>query len=532
MAAAVLTSAGRTHAQEQAKLTPEQWKQDLRFLTERLAVQHPNAFRRVRKEDFDAAVQKLDASMPNMTEDEIVVGMMKIIALVQDGHTNILPRGIRARPVFPVRMYLFEDGLYVKSAPQKHADLVGAKVKRIGDLDAGEALRRASEIVAADNEMGRKDNAPLMLAIPQILVGLKIIGDQSKLRLDLESKGTTSTVELAPEASVQDIILPPADWKDASPAPGSRPLYLRDPANAFWFEYDRDRKIVYVQQNQVANKADETVEHFYKGVLDVVAANPVEKLVIDLRNNGGGNNGLNRAVVLGLIKSKMDERGKLFIITGRATFSAAQNLVSDLENLTNAIFVGEPTGGHPNHYGDARPVELPNSKLVLRISTIYWQDVDPRDNRPWTAPEIAAVPTFSDYVKGIDPAMKAVLEYKPGTSIRDLIRAAGTAKDPAPILAQIERIAREPQSRYLNVESDVNRLGYDLLRRNRSAEAVEVFKLNSRLHPASANVFDSLGDGLAAAGNKDEAIKAYMKALSIDPSYPSSLESLKKLRGQ
>jgi hypothetical protein len=254
--------------------------------------------------------------------------------------------------------------------------------------------------------------------------------------------------------------------------------------------------------------------------------------VIDLRNNGGGNNGLNRDVIKGILKSKIDERGRLFVITGRATFSAAQNLVSDFENWTNAIFVGEPTAGHPNHYGDARAITLPNSKISVRISTIHWQDVDPRDNRPWTAPEIAAPLTFEEYRKGIDPAMTAIVEYKPGSSLQDLIGAATMGKDISVFLREMGSFAGDPKHKYVDTEGAVNRLGYALLRSGRSADAVEVFKLNTRTHPNSANVYDSLGDALQAVGQKEEAIKAYNKALSIEPNYPSSLESLTKLRAQ
>src|SRR5205085_5186928 len=112
----------------------------------------------------------------------------------------------------------------------------------------------------------------------------------------------------------------------------------------------------------------------------------------------------------------------LFVITGRETFSAAQNLVNQIEKYTEAIFVGEPTAGHPNHYGDNRPFTLPNSGLTVRASTLWWQDLDPRDERLWTAPEIAAELSYSDYVSGKDPALQAVLDYVPGSTLSDLIQ--------------------------------------------------------------------------------------------------------------
>jgi hypothetical protein len=293
----------------------------------------------------------------------------------------------------------------------------------------------------------------------------------------------------------------------------------------------KESRVLYVQQNAVANKPDETVAAFYRRVFEFVANNPVDKFVLDLRNNDGGNNGLNRPVVIGIIKSKIDERGKLFVITGRATFSAAQNFVNELEKYTKAIFVGEPSAGHPNHYGDNRPITLPNSKLQLRVSTLYWQDMDPRDNRPWTAPELAADLTSQDYRAGRDPALQAVLDYSAGSSFAEIIGAANGQKDSTEFVARYKAFKNDPKHRYVDTEGPMNRLGYNLLQANRVAEAIDVFKLNVEAYPNSANVYDSLGDALAAAGRKEEAIKSYEKALAIEPNFTSSLESLRKLRG-
>ena len=70
----------------------------------------------------------------------------------------------------------------------------------------------------------------------------------------------------------------------------------------------------------------------------------IQDLVLDLRYNNGGDNTLNRAIVRRIIQSpSIDRHGRLYVLIGRKTFSAAVNLVSDLEQMTNAIFVGEPT---------------------------------------------------------------------------------------------------------------------------------------------------------------------------------------------
>lgn len=511
------------------RLTAAQWQADLRFLAERMQTQHPNLFRRVSKTEFEAAVKTLNDRIPFASVDEVLTGFMGIVAMVRDGHSGLFPAEYFRSGVFPVRFYLFEDGLYVQKATPQNAALVGAKVIKIGNLNAMDAYKRVSTLAAADNEMGIRENAPLFLSIPEILVGTGIIASMQELKLIVETGGKQQTIDLKPAFSVNDLIRTPNDWADAA---AKKPLYLQHPDDRYWFEYLKVEKIVYVQQNAIANKPDESVAAFYERVFKFIDANPVDKLVIDLRRNDGGNNGLNRPVVIGLIKSKINERGKLFVITGRMTFSAAQNFVNEIEKYTNATFVGEPTAGRPNHYGDGRNVTLPNSRLNAQVSTLLWQDMDPRDNRPWTAPQIAVPLTFGDYSKGIDPALNAIIGYKLQRSLREIAMELFQANDLKSFRARALEFKNDPVNMYQSIEGDINAFGYRLMNLKKVDEAIDMFRLNTELYPDSANAYDSLGEAFTIQGNKEEAIKTYEKALKIDPNFPSSIEALRRLKGQ
>jgi tetratricopeptide (TPR) repeat protein len=369
----------------------------------------------------------------------------------------------------------------------------------------------------------------MALSFPEVLSGLKIVSDKQKLDITISKDGRERVVSIRPEGAPENLVRPPANWIDAA-GKAELPLYRKRQGELFWFEYLKDKQLVYVKQDAVQNDPDKPLGDFYKGVFEFVDANPVDKLVIDLRNNTGGNNTLNRPILINLIRSKVNKRGHLFVITGRQTFSAAQNFVNQIEKWTEAIFVGEPTADHVNMYGDNRPFTLPNSGLVVRASTLWWQDLDPRDERKWTAPEIAADLSWEDYRSGRDPVFQAVLDYKPGTAISELIQAAKEGGSLADFAQRYRKAKADPRSRYVDSEAAVNALGYDLLAKKRAADAVEVFKLNVEFYPSSANVYDSLGDALVAAGRTEEAIASYEKTLTIEPNYPSSIEALKRLK--
>jgi tetratricopeptide (TPR) repeat protein len=249
--------------------------------------------------------------------------------------------------------------------------------------------------------------------------------------------------------------------------------------------------------------------------------------VLDIRNNSGGNNYLNRPIFYGLVKraDTIAKRGTFFAIIGRETFSAAQNLANQIDTHTEAILVGEPTGGSPNHFGDPLPMRLPNSKLQVGLSSVWWQDLDPRDFRPWIAPTIAAEPSSSDDRLGRDPALDAILAYSPEPSLTQLMRDA-LAKDRSELARAFATWKSDPHHKFLTGENDLNRLGANLFGENRADDAVAIFELNANVNPNSWLAQNSLGRAYAATKRPEEAKAAFERALKIRPNAPQTLSAM------
>jgi tetratricopeptide (TPR) repeat protein len=70
-----------------------------------------------------------------------------------------------------------------------------------------------------------------------------------------------------------------------------------------------------------------------------------------------------------------------------------------------------------------------------------------------------------------------------------------------------------------------------LLQANKAKAAIAVFKLNVEAYPNSANVYDSLAEAYLVDGNRIEAITNYEKALEKNPNFQSSIDALRRLKG-
>lgn len=423
IAAGLVLLSGPAHALSPNDLAA--WRSDLAFVRTQLPKTHANAFHHESRDAFEAALDSLSARAPAMTSQQVMFGLATVIAGIGDGHTRLtLPldsgieffRGHASTPApkmpgltvrqYPIRLHWLEDGLYVARADRAHARLAGARVVGIGRLSADSALAVAARSAEHDNDSEARLHAAEWLVLPEALDALGIVDDMERAPYRFELPGGKQI-----EVPLEPVPLGgKVDWVDARAADRPVPLYLRNTDKHFWFEYLPDSRTVYFAYNQVNDEPDETLEHFSRRLFDFIGSNPVDRLVIDLRHNRGGNNSLNLPLLHGLIRcDEVQEPGALYAIIGRSTFSAAMMFTVDLERHTSVIFVGEPTGARPNGYGDARKVTLPETGLTMRVSTLYWQYSDPRDERPWIAPHIATPLTSGAYREGRDPAMGVIL---------------------------------------------------------------------------------------------------------------------------
>lgn len=381
---------------------------DLKFYMDELARRHWDPYRRHAKAEFEAYAKKLHDEIPKLTDPQVEVRFMQLAAMAGDGHTHLRRDGKRL--MLPLQCYQFDDGVFITAAAPAQKDLAGLEITEVAGKPIAEVLKALQPLISVDNPQGYKAAGPAFLIRPRFLFALGLIPSELEMTLTLkDAGGPTRNVTLAAGAAELD-----KTWITAhATATNPVPLYLKQRDKAYWFEHLPDQKLIFLQYNAVQNEGKESFSQFCTRLREFIDQNEVEKLVIDLRWNGGGNSFLNQPLIHAVIRSpKINERGKLFVIIGRQTFSAAQNCTTDLEMNTRCIFVGEPSGSSPNFIGESIRVTLPYSKMTGTFSDLYWGRSWPMDQRLWTPPEIYAPPQFSLYKDNRDPALEAIMAYR------------------------------------------------------------------------------------------------------------------------
>jgi tetratricopeptide (TPR) repeat protein len=511
----------------QEKITSSQWQEDLRFLQHTVHKDYPFLFKKTTATDFDKAIEEFYAAIPQMQDHEVLVGFGRIIGMFKYGHTRVsFSEGPVSYQQMPINIYQYKDGSYINGAHKDYESLVGAKILEVEGKPLNQVYEAIYPVVPAENEQFFKAYGGIYLLIPEVLHAQGITETlKNKIIFKLEKNGEVFTAEVTAGKPQHDHleygeVKTGTDWVGARD-PSKTPLYLKNLEKIYYFEYLPNEKAVYVRHSQIQDDPDENIPAFYKRLFEFIDSTDVEKLILDVRLNGGGNNYKNKPIVTSIIEhQKINQPGKLFVIIGRRTFSACQNLVNELDNYTNAIFVGEPTAENINFYGDNRRVELPNSRLPVYLSFAWWQDKPQWENADYTVPHLAAELTFAEYSTNEDPVLDAALNFSSDDFIIDpmgyLTQLFMDGKYEL-LATEAQRLVQDPTYKFFDFEAEFNKAGYQLLGSSQFEGALYVFEMNTRLFPESANTWDSLAEGYWKSGDPVKAKEYYNKAIELDP---------------
>ena len=489
--------------------------------------EYPFLFKKTTAEAFDAQVEALHSQIPELQPHEIMVGLARLVASFEYGHTVLgYWEGKVPFHELPIVLYHYDDGIYLQGVHRDYQALAGSRLVAIEGVPVAKVLELMRPVVPAENDMFVRAYGIHYLTYPEFLHAQGVMPElQQEVELTLEKDGkvTRETLKAVPSQRFPrqyGMVVPGEEWVESRDQ-SETPLYLKNLDRIYYHEYLPQHKTLYVRQSQIQDDQEQDIPEFYREVFEFIDQNDVEKLILDVRLNGGGNNYKNKPVITGVIRSeKINRPGGFMVIIGRRTFSACQNLVNELDNYTNAVFVGEPTAENINFYGDNRPVTLPNTGLNAYLSFAWWQDKPQWENGPWTTPHLSTGMTFRQYQSNQDPALEAALKFSDTTFVRDpmghLTQLFTTGKVEQ-VQAEAARMIADPNYAFYDFEVELDKAGANLLNSKRYEEALYVYAMTAGFFPESPKIWNGMGQVHAKMGNAEEAKSAFSKAMELDP---------------
>jgi hypothetical protein len=379
----------------------ERWRADLAYLADFLPKLHVKPFTITSEEDFRARVAELDEAISELSDLQINLRLMALVASLGDAHSSI---GFAEQPrALPVQFEFFGDEMRVIAVDRNCADVAGGKVTHIGGVELKDVLASVRPLIACETECWFRCQAPSMLRLTDVIYGLGLSESEGEVKVEVITESgeeKTCTIELPPPGRQVEYEVREAPVEN-------RPLYLSERAY-YWYRYLDDSRTFYVQYNACHESPQRPMSKFTMEVENALDVQAIDRFVLDLRRNMGGSSTLLNGLIRAVAERKSSGHIKrCYVITGCETFSAAALNALDFRQATGALVAGEPMGNKPNRFGQLNVFTLPNSGLHVQYATKHFVRL-PGDP-PILAPDIPVEITWDDYLEGRDPVMERIL---------------------------------------------------------------------------------------------------------------------------
>ncbi len=380
-------------------LEVKSWQDDLEFYSQHLSEKHIDLYHTISKQNFNKDISQLKSSLSSLTKNQLLVELMKLTHKIGDGHTSFPLWGAKLKS-FPIQLKMIMGKLYVIKATKDFKHLLGARLEKINNKNADEIYRSFSQLTPfSENQYSTQVRAAQYIPKAELLNGLGIINDTFQARFTFIIGKELIEQQLTPSYS--------NEYTAELSYLNNSMFSIEEKLNEdLWFGSLNDKKVVYFKFRRYTSISK--MESLGEDLLSFIKKNKSKKLIIDLRDNYGGDFfvGLKLAQLLVLADS-IDWKSGVYVLIDNATFSAAMSNAAQFSQLLNAKLIGEPTGAKPSGYQDMGQFVLPNSNLEVTYSKrLYHFTSDIKDA---LYPDINIGVSIDDYISKQDPQLKWIL---------------------------------------------------------------------------------------------------------------------------
>ncbi|WP_298632555.1 S41 family peptidase [uncultured Umboniibacter sp.] len=381
-----------------SKIPVEQLHQDVDAFYQGVLDRHPDLANYASLADLEAEVANIKSLINRpLTRLEFYRQVGQLSHAFNDGHTFLIwPYQEQAlldaqgQILFPLAVEINDDGLFIKNSYAFNGDVIsaGSKITQLNDIDTTELVDLAQRYVGGESLALREQ--VVARRFPIIL--WSVFGYTNEFELSLEHQNESQQITLARDD----------DWA----------LVTQD-QNAdtdYYFEVlDGNVGYLYLADFDVDPS---WFEEFVDETFSDIAARSIDSLIIDIRDNPGGNTDTVAYLtsyladkpfrLVARVKEKLNEdnsgllsyRGKVgeildepwedwveptqsenhfggdtYLLISQVSYSSAIVLATTLQDNEFATLIGQTTGGYANQTAQGNLFNLPASELRAYVPT-------------------------------------------------------------------------------------------------------------------------------------------------------------------
>ena len=387
-----------------------QRQEDLDTLYEILKESHPNLFANTSEEAFLAKKAEIESRLASVDDATFALDLQSLVAMVGDSHTAInISSVLSSGNLFPVSIRWFDGAWVVSGLPEGEAAYLGWTIETLNDQTMEQVCEKLGNLLSSDNPIKLRRQVRQCIASAEVLAYTGVVDAGEDLRLGLAG----------PDGEQAEVVLPPLSAADTAAWPQIvqlSSLRQETPATAaqdrYYFSLDLG-SAYYIQFNTCQEDPELPMDTFAAQVAKDLAAKDYERVLIDLRNNGGGSDGVLVPILMLLAPMVRSGAVEVWGLVGETTFSSAAINAMEIREM-GGYLAGEATSGSVDHFGSVSAFRLPNTGIQVQFSTKYITLADYLEcawglgvtaiQPDWEVPQ-----TLEDYLAGRDTVVDALL---------------------------------------------------------------------------------------------------------------------------
>ncbi|MCI9578942.1 MAG: hypothetical protein HFF98_08860 [Oscillibacter sp.] len=388
-------------------LSAEQRQEDLDFLYETVLVaHHPDVFANTPESEFLRVKAEIEGRLETETNTEFLLDLMRLTALVGDSHTSVAIGGAAELRAYPFAMVRRGERWYLSAAVLEDKDLLCQEVTLLAGKPVQEVIEAYGTLFAADNPVHLRRSFRQACNVADIYEYLGLVKAGEPLTVTLKNGKTLRLEPMGMEEMNQLEAVRISDLIKGQPETAA--------ADAYYFAKPLTENVYYIQYNTCQEAEDLSMEDFAALVAKDLEAGDYSRVLLDLRNNGGGSDGVIWPL-LEYLRPAMDGGCELVGLIGESTFSSALINAVEIQEM-GGVLAGEPAGGSVCHFGAVQGFSLPNSKVRGQLSSKYLDLntlLDAAAGRGVEAlePDVLVYQTLEDTLNGKDTTVDWLLAH-------------------------------------------------------------------------------------------------------------------------
>ncbi|HET7873764.1 MAG TPA: hypothetical protein VFL42_14710, partial [Terriglobales bacterium] len=293
-------SAPQQQVQAPATTREDRWRADLKFFAEQFPQAQMDFGKLYPGKSFHRELGQLEQELPQLSDSEVIFRFMRLVASARVAHNTVYwPEGALAFHSYPLQMAWYSDGLAVIAAGEEYKAALGTRVVRIGTMTPEQLESAVATYIAHENLPWLQQLSPSFMVKQEVAAHFGLAAQDGSIELTLAKAGTAPfRLRVAPLApgthpnvvSVFDELHIP------------QPLYRKQPAANYWYEYLPESHTLFIQYNRCSEDPKKPFKDFADELFRITddQGNAVQRVVVDLRFNQGGDSSVVKPLVYGL----------------------------------------------------------------------------------------------------------------------------------------------------------------------------------------------------------------------------------------